>query len=230
MNALFKLALKGSALGAFALMTTTVGCSDSNKDETTGAAGMDGGGSSNNNQAGSGTGPAGSDGGGTTPVAMGGGDAGGAPAVVEGGAPAVIEGGAPAGGAGGAAAGVAVAKFCNDLTFGTEANPMDTTMVLEVGEGADKVTFTATTGECAPADGDACTMIPLGADVPIALYDADDLTTVIFDGTIENLAGDNTVFYTDLSQDAEPAPVVAAFSTGEGTACEDVTYAQVYAP
>ena len=229
MNACFKLMLKGSALSALALVTAAAGCSDSNKDTTPGAGGDSGGKAGSASQAGgmskAGTANAAGDGtGGTNGGAMSGGAAG-----TDAGAGGVTTetGGAGDGGAGGAASDPAIARFCNDLTFGTQQNPTDTTMVLEIGEGADKVTFTATTGHCSPVDGAACTPIPIGTDVPVALFDADDLTTAIDSGTIDTASGENWIFYTDLSTDAQPAPVIAGAPTTE-VACVDVTYSDVY--
>lgn len=228
MNALLKLMLKGSAASVFALTMAAVGCSDSDKDNETGAGGEDGGGkggtpsAAGSSNGGESTGKGGEGGAGaTTPV--GGADAGGADA---GGADA---GGADAGGAGAGGAdagGTAVAKFCNDLTFGTEENPMDTTFILEIGAGDDMVSFTATTGACSPA---ACVGVPVGADIPFALFDADDPATEIHGGTLDILDGEVLAFYTDLSDAAEPAPVAAALTFDiELAECKDITYADVY--
>ena len=232
MNAFFKLMLKGSALSALALVTAAAGCSDSNKDTTPGAGGDSGGKAGSASQAGgtskSGSTNAAGDG---TGGASGGATSGGAAATDAGAGGVTTEtGGAGdggAGGGGGAASDPAIARFCNDLTFGTQQNPTDTTMVLEIGEGADKVTFTATTGHCAPVDGAACTPIPIGTDVPVTLFDADNLTLVIDSGTIDTASGENWIFYTDLSTDAEPSPVVSGAPTTD-VACKDVTYSDVY--
>ncbi|HEX2875424.1 MAG TPA: hypothetical protein VHP33_29435 [Polyangiaceae bacterium] len=221
--------LKGSAASVFALTMAAVGCSDSDKDNETGAGGEDGGGkggtpsAAGSSNGGESTGKGGEGGAGaTTPV--GGADAGGADA---GGADA---GGADAGGAGGAggadAGGSAVAKFCNDLTFGTAQDPMDTTFILEIGEGASKVSFTATTGACAPA---ACSALPVGTDIPYALFDADAPETEIDGGTLDILDGEVLAFYTDLSDDAEPVPVAKALTFDISAAeCKDITYTDVY--
>jgi hypothetical protein len=228
MNAFLKLMLKGSAASVFALTMAAAGCSDSDKDNENGAGGEDGGGkggtpsAAGSSNGGDATGKGGDGGAGaTTP---GGADAGGADA---GGADA---GGADAGGAGGAggadAGGTAVAKFCNDLTFGTDDAPMNTTFILEIGAGDDKVSFTATTGACSPT---ACIAVPVGADIPYALFDSDDPDTEIDGGTLDILDGEVLAFYTDLSAGAEPAPITKASTFDlELAECKDITYADVY--
>lgn len=226
MNALSKLVLKGSALSAFALALAAGCSSDDSKSETTGAAGESpskGGSSSTAGKTGSDAGE--SNGG----KGEGGGDSGveaGHPGVgLGGGAPA--EGGAggaaDAGGAGGAGGAPAVAKFCNTLQFGTA----DTTMILEVGTGAEKVTFTAMTGECVPADGDACVPIPSGAHVPLALFDADNTDAALDEKEAEVVSGDNWIFITNLDESgSEPTPIIdgGALKATAGT-CEEFTYA-----
>jgi hypothetical protein len=216
MNAFFKLMLKGSVVSAMALTMAAVGCSDTDKETTPGAGGESGGGKAGSATGGSTTngGDPGTDGG-TGGVAAGAGP--------------VDNGGADAGGAGGAggANGVSVARFCNDLTFGTEADPMPTTLILEIGTGADKVSFTATTGECAPADGAACSSIPLGPNVPVALFDADETSMPLHEGEIDSADGDNWVFFTDLSEDADPSPVANGGVVTDKT-CDEYTYADVY--
>ena len=232
MNALFKIMLKGSAVSALALTMAAVGCSDADKETETGAGGEDGGGKGGTPSTGGSSTNGGEGGAGAT--APGGADAGGAEA---GGAEA---GGADAGGAGGAESGVSVAKFCNDLTFGTEEAPMDTTFILEIGEGADKVTFTATTGECVPADGEACKTIPLGAKVPVALFDADDTSAPLYEGLIDSADGDKWIFNTGLEtvEDVTPAceeppctfPIAEGNTVKPEFTCEEITYDDVYPP
>ena len=220
MNAFLKLMLKGSAVSAMALTMAAVGCSDDDKDTKPGAGGESGGGKAGSATSGTTNGGDPGTDGGT------GGVAGGAGPTDNGGAS-----GADAGGAGGAAGanGISVARFCNDLTFGTQAAPMDTTLILEIGTGADKVTFTATTGECAPADGAACSSIVLGPDVPVALFDADDTTQVLYEGSINSEAGDNWIFFTDLSADDPPSPIAQGQAI-TNAACEDITFDDVYPP
>ena len=227
MKAFLRLVLKGSAVSAFALTLAAVGCSDSDKDNEPGAGGDDGGGKGGTSSAGSGNDKGGEGGAGaTTP---GGADAGGA---ASGGADAggADAGGADAGGAGGSDSGLSVAKFCNDLVTGEEPNEEDTTFILEIGEGADKVTFTAKTGECVPADGDACKSIPIGAEVPVKLFDADAPTVVLDNGVIDSADGDKWIFNTTVSDDAEPAPVVEGNTVKPEFTCEEITYNDVYPP
>lgn len=253
MNGLFKLVLRGSVVGALAVLTTAVGCSDSNKDDETGAGGEPGNGSSSSS--GSSNSPGGAGGEAPTPMAGAAGsvgpEGGGAP-TVEGGAGGSAAGGA--GGAGGDAAGGAgerpeivfsvggdgaggaadeptVAKFCNSLTFDPDPDndpdiddQVDTTMVLEVGEGVDKVTFTALSGTCAPADGAECKAIPHGAEVPVALFDADDLTEPLDSGVIKSRGGASWIFYTDLD---EGQPIVGGAPI-DSPACEEVIWEDVF--
>lgn len=239
MNAFLRLMLKGSAVSAFALTMAAVGCSDADKDTETAAGGEDGGGTGgkastagSSNNGGDPSTKGGEGGAGATTV--GGADAGGADA---GGADA---GGADAGGAGGAAAGLSVAKFCNDLVLGEAPNQEDTTLVLEVGTGADKVTFTATTGECVPADGVDCKSIPLGTDTPVTLFDADDLTTPLFEGLIDSEDGDKWIFNTTVETveevtdacDQPPCtfPIAEGNTVSADFTCEEITYDDVYPP
>jgi hypothetical protein len=91
------------------------------------------------------------------------------------------------------------------------------------------VTFTATTGACAPVDGAACTAIPIGPSVPVALFDADDTSAALYEGNVNSEDGDNWIFYTDLSEDAEPSPIAQGQAI-TNAACDDITYDDVYPP
>ncbi len=226
MKALFKLVLKCSVAGGMAALTAAAGCSDTSKGDTTGAAGT---GDTTTGGSSSKAGAPGSGGDDTTTVTKGGASEGGAS---NGGAAEITSpgGGGPdfpvaMGGdnAGGAGTGPAVAKFCNSLTFGNAP----TTMILEVGDGAKKVTFTAVSGECVPADGDACTEIPIGRDVTIQMFDGDDPSTALDSGSANIKAGQDWIFWTDVdTSGAQPQPV---FGGGVSTqvACEDITYGDV---
>jgi hypothetical protein len=224
MNAFLKLMLKGSAVSAMALTLAAVGCSDSDKETKPGAGGESGGGKAGSATTGGSSSDAGSTNGGDPGTEGGTGGVAGGAGPTDGGAAGADVGGA--GGAGGAG-GVSVARFCNNLTFGTDADPMDTTLVLEIGTGASKVTLTATTGECGPIDGAACASIPLGPEVPVALFDADDLTMALYEGVIDSADGDNWVFYSDLSAGAEPSPIAAGGVVDDKT-CDEYTYDDVY--
>lgn len=245
MKALFKLVLKGSVVSALALATAAVGCSDSDKDEPAGDAG--GAGKAGSSSTAGSSSHAGSNNGGDTSTGGTpgeGGASGGATPGQGGAAPgeggASGEGGAGGAkerpdivfssggdGAGGAGDGPAVARFCNSLTFGTEDDPMDTTMILEIGTGADKVTFTAVSGTCAPMDGEACKAIPLGTDVPVALFDADAPDTELDSGTIVSRGGANWIFYTDLTEGNSPSPIVQGAPI-DSPACDDVIFEDVF--
>jgi hypothetical protein len=221
MNTLLKLMLKGSVVSAMALTMAAVGCSDSDK-ETPGAGGDDGKGGSNA-QAGE-TSKSGS---------TNGGDSGDAGAKSEGGAAG--DGGAQASGAagedgsGGASEGVASAKFCNTLEVDPDQDPetdnsVPATLILQVGEGADAVTFTATTGQCVPADGVACTVVPTGPEVSVQLFNATAPTVAIDAATVEIVDGERLLFFSDVDANGAIWNVAAA---GEGVTCEELTYADV---
>lgn len=230
MNTLLKLMLKGSAISAVALMMSAVGCSDDDKGTETGAGGEAAGGKGgtpstggSTNNGGDSTTKGGEGGAGaTTP---GGADAGGADVggANSGGADAggADSGGADAGGAGGAGA-VAVAKFCNGT--GLENDPL--TYILKIGEGADQVTFTAATDGCDTAVGVECKAIPVGAEVPVALFDAAAPTVELYSGTVEINDGEEVFFVTTLDGQND---VVESFTFIDATpTCKDATYEEIY--
>jgi hypothetical protein len=127
-----------------------------------------------------------------------------------------IFGGAPnAGGAGGVAA--AVAKFCNTSADGV-------TLRLEIGQAAQKITFTAAPGECAPADGEPCSEIPTGQAVLISLYDDanDQLPLHVSPKKIAD--GESWIF----SIEKKGMNTTWAGNTLKaGVACEDVAFADL---
>lgn len=256
MNALYKLMLRGSAIGALSLVVAAVGCSSDDSDDNPGAAGEDsggksGGGTSNGgtktdagepgiggDKPNGGTAGGGTAGGGSSNLGgdnaggdnnVGGDNVGGEPGGA--GAPPIgpgAEGGSPAFGAGGETStgtGPSVAKFCNTLSFGSA----DTTMILEVGSGADKVTFTASTGECAPPDGEECKEIPQGADVPIAMFDADNTDTPLDEKVADVGAGEDWVFWTDLDgPESDPFPIVTGTTINQKVArCQEIVYSDI---
>ena len=111
----------------------------------------------------------------------------------------------------------AVAKFCNTLTFGDET----TTMILEIGEGSEKVTFTADTDECVPADGEACTPIPVGADVRIQLFDSEDPSTALDDAPLDIDPGVAYVFNSNVDGGQ---PIWEFGPVADFAACSDFTF------
>jgi hypothetical protein len=207
MKALFKLVLRGSLVGAIAMATAT-GCGDDSSDgDGDGGEGNSGGSSAGTqNTSGSANEAGDTSNGGTTSTAgsTGGGEGG---TTSEGGAGPDPFGGAPSEG-GATYDGPAVAKFCNTLTFdpdgaggagGAGSAPAEpTTLRLEIGEGADMVSFTATTGECVPADGEACTEIPTGPAVLISLFDVDDDAEPLDFAPVEVLESEQWIIYTDV--------------------------------
>jgi hypothetical protein len=132
------------------------------------------------------------------------------------------------GGGGGGAAGLAVAKFCNTLTFGTEQDPEITTFRLDIGVGAEKVSFTADSFECTPIVNTDCTPIPLG-DQPYELFDMADDSAPVDSGTVQLIEdGDEWFFLTDLSDDDEPSPILGGGVDGSGTlVCKTADYEEI---
>lgn len=243
MKALFKLMLKGSLVSMIAMAAAT-GCGDDADDGgNDGAGGEDTSAAGTKNTSGSanvagdtssdgGTSPGGGgapDGGGEGPGvggASGGVGSGEGGTANGGGAGPDPFGGAASGGAGSGYEGPPIAKFCNTLTFGTEQDPMPTTMRLEIGVGNDKVTFEASTDECVPANAVACTVIPTGAAVLVNLFDVDDDTLPIDTATLEIVQDEQLLFFTDIDGQN---PVWAARTINPSFACEDITYDDVLA-
>lgn len=238
MNAWSKLVVNGSMLGLLATMVV-VGCGDDNKDSNgdnqggepaaagSSSGGKSSGGSNSTPDAGEPSGGTSSEAGATTGgvPAQGGTDQGGTD---QGGA---NQGGADQGGAGGTGPEtwdetISVARFCNGLS-GVEDQNM--TFILEVGEGNDKVTFTANSHTCAPVDGAACTTLPLGQEVPVVLYEEGD-DEPWYEGTINSEAGDQWLFTTFVDSDGEVFfPGLDGTTTnGLGLACNNLTYDDVY--
>jgi hypothetical protein len=240
MNALTKVVLKGSILALVAAGLAT-GCGTDKDDTTTGDAGDNGGGTKStagtkNNVGGGGAKSVGgaSDGGAAAAPGgaasggektAGGEDSGGA---AQGGA---AQGGAAEGGAAqGGADGAAVAKFCNGVELGSDedgeggAPPVseDVTFRVELGEGDAMVSFTAKTGECAPVDGAACTPIPVGADVPYKMFDA-ETDTELDAGTIKVIAdGEEWFFWSEIFEDF---PVLSGTTDEDPeTVCSEMTW------
>lgn len=227
MNALMKLVLKGSVVAILASGVAT-GCgSDKDDADTGGAAGEPSDGGSNTtagtkgNEGGGGADAAGSGNeGGTTN--LGGSTAGGE---TSGGA------GASGGAAQGGASGMAVGKFCNGIVLTTDEDgeggapsvDNDTTFRVELGVGDDVVTFTAQTGQCAPADGEACTPIPVG-NVPYKLFDA-DTETELDSGMVPTVEdGQEWFFWSEIH---EGFPVLSG-DTQPALVCSEVTYDDVF--
>jgi hypothetical protein len=229
MKALYKLILNGTIIGGVAFMTAAAGCSDSTKTDnsTAGKSGSQAGSSSTAGGAGGETSTAGKAS--SNAGASMGGQAGGM------------------GGAGGEATGPSLAKFCNTLSLiagdaggaggaggasaggagagGAGAGSTDVTLVLEVGEGAEMVKFTAVSGTCSSADGDMCVGIPQGPQVPIIMYVKDDPTQILDEGTADIRPGGEYVLYTALDQSS--LPIWAGAHLPAGTACQDVIYTDV---
>jgi hypothetical protein len=246
MKALFKLMLKGSLVSMIAMAAAT-GCGDDADDgDNDGAGGEDTSAAGAKNTSGSanvagdtgsdgGTSPGGGgapDGGGEGPGiggASGGVGSGDGGTMALGGAGPDPFGGAANGGAGSGYEGPPIAKFCNTLTLGKDddGNPLPTTMRLEVGVGVDKVTFTADTDECVPADGAVCSEVPSGAAVLVNLYDTADDTLPIDFANVEILENDQLIFFTTLTEEMDP---IWDVRTVKPTfACEDITYDDVLA-
>jgi hypothetical protein len=129
-----------------------------------------------------------------------------------------IFGGAPTSAGAGSGADAAVAKFCN--TLGGDA----TTLRLEIGEGINKLTFTAASGECAPADGQACTEIPSGQAVIVSLYDEANDTLPLHVNPQKIGDGQSWLFFVEK----KGANVIwSARTIKGGVACEDVGFSDL---
>jgi hypothetical protein len=238
MNAWLKLALRGSLLGTLGALVAT-GCGDDGKTsveagdggESVGGRGSEGGAPEGGvpDQGGTGALPDAGEpsSGGTAGVGDGGSALGGSDSVGGSGPVAGSDSGAGAGGSAGGEASTSVARFCNGLS-GLDAENL--TFVLEVGEGSEKVTFTADSFTCAPADGGACLPIPLGIEVPVALYQQGD-PVPWFEGTVFSEFEDQWTFFTFLEMvQQDTVPSLDATTTNGTIACDDVTYAYVYPP
>jgi hypothetical protein len=236
MNALMKVVLKGSIVALVATGLAT-GCGTDKDDGTGGEAGDTGGGTKNtagtkSNEGGGGSDPVGgaNEGGSAPGGSASGGEktAGGADVGGE------SQGGAAQGGAAqGGASGFAVGKFCNGVELtsdddgdgGAAPVPEDVTFRVELGEGDAMVSFTAKSGECAPADGEACTPIPVGADIPYKMFDA-DTDTELDSGMIKSIVdGEEWFFWSEIFQDF---PVLSgATDEDPQTVCSEMTWAQI---
>jgi hypothetical protein len=223
---LIRKVLLNASLAGMVVLSVATGCGgDDDDDVNTGNGGEDSGGAATGgtdhgagepSDAGATSGGASSGGAGVPP---GGTPSAGAPAA-EGGASQAgagsIFGGAPT--SGGAGADAAVAKFCN--TLGGDA----TTLRLEIGEGINKLTFTAASGECAPADGQDCTEIPSGQAVVVSLYDEANDTAPLHVNPQKIGDGQSWLFFVEK----KGANVSwSARALKGGVACEDVTFSDL---
>lgn len=239
MKALFKLVLRGSLVCAIAMATAT-GCGDDSSDGDGDAGEGNSGGSAAGTKNTSGSANAGepSNGGSTSNAGApsdggtdsGTGGTGEGGSATEGGSGPNPFGGAPSEG-GATYDGPAIAKFCNTLTFdpdgaggegGASAEP--TTLRLEIGEGDEMVSFTATTGECVPPDGEACTEIPTGPAILISLFDVDDDAEPLDFGPVEVLESEQWILYTDIANDQ---PIWNGGTLKPSFACEDILYEDI---
>lgn len=243
MKAWWKVAVKGSVASALAFMVA-MGCDDEDGAPVAsngGEGGADATGAAGSEPQGGSEAQAGGESGGTSSGAsagMGGFAIGGYCASASdicGGGTGNVEpssgggGGQAAAGAAGAAAGdpdASVARFCN----GISDDGQNVTFILEVGEGDEKVTFTANSFECAPPDGAACLPIPLGLEVPVALYEEGD-PVPWYEGTLFSEAQDQWLLYTILQPIGDDAvPSVEGTTTNGEVACDDTTYEHAYPP
>lgn len=227
---LIRKVLLNASLAGMVVLSVATGCGgDDDDDVNTGNGGEDSGGAATagtNQGAGAGepsdagatSGGASSGGAGVSPGGTP--NAGAAPA--EGGASQAgagsIFGGAPTSAGAGSGADAAVAKFCN--TLGGDA----TTLRLEIGEGINKLTFTAASGECAPADGQACTEIPSGQAVIVSLYDEANDTLPLHVNPQKIGDGQSWLFFVEK----KGANVIwSARTIKGGVACEDVGFSDL---
>jgi hypothetical protein len=116
----------------------------------------------------------------------------------------------------------ALAKFCNVLTHAGIA----THLRLEIGDSASKVSIEADTDECLPFVGTACTSIPTGNAVPIALFDR-DTNQRLYAGTLKITAHQAWVFWADISSGADATPLVQADIQPSGSDCQTKDYSDL---
>jgi hypothetical protein len=224
MNSLAKTLACGSCVLAVVVAASMSGCSSS--DSNTGGGGTSSGGSAGSGTAGSAAGTkngaAGAADGGSGGS---GGSLGSAGADTTGTAGADTTGMAgDTGSAGAGAEGSAVAKFCNEVSFGNDQSQTDITLVLEIGTAPNVVSFSALTGTCVPMTG-PCSSIPVGVVLPVRLIDPATDNTVLDEGTLTAADGKEYVFYADVPTDA---PIIEGGSiTAGGPACSDFTYADL---
>jgi hypothetical protein len=231
MKSLAKTFAYGSAVLAVVIASSLGGCSSSDSKDT-GAAGSGGsgtGGTSGGSSGGtSSAGHAGTTSGGTGGSAIGAAGAdttgmgGSAGSSTTGAAGADTMGNAGAdtmGNAGATGTGTAVGKFCNTVQFGTQADPMDITLRLEIGTAPDVVTIEALSGTCVPVSG-PCKSLPLGTDVPVNLIDPGAGDAVLDSATVTISDGDQFVFYSDIGTDG---PIIQGGTLSQGT-CSDFQY------
>jgi hypothetical protein len=235
MKSLAKTFAYGSAVLAVVIASSLSGCSSSDSKDT-GAAGSGGsgtggtsggstGGTSSAGHAGTSNGTGGSAIGAAGADTTGMGGSGGSDTTGAAGADTMGNAGADTMGAAGASAtGAAVGKFCNTVQFGTQADPMDITLRLEIGTAPNVVTIEALSGTCVPTTG-ACKSLPLGTDVPVKLIDPAASNAVLDSATVTISDGDEFVFYSDIDTDA---PVIrgGTLDTAQGT-CSDFQYSQL---
>jgi hypothetical protein len=94
-------------------------------------------------------------------------------------------------GAGGTS-GSAVGKFCSDINY----NGASIVLHLEVGSGANKVTFVTGSQTCSPIVPNACTPIPSGTAVPLVLVDPNtNPPTPLATTTLKIVAGETWIFW-----------------------------------
>lgn len=233
MKSLAKTFAYGSAVLAVVIASSVSGCSSSDS-KGTGAAGSGGtgtggtsGGSSGGTSSAGHAGTSNSTGGSTIGAAGADTTGGSAGASTIGAAGADTMGNAGAdtmGAAGATGTGTAVGKFCNTVQFGTQADPMDITLRLEIGTAPDVVTIEALSGTCVPTSG-ACKSLPLGTDVPVKLIDPGAGDALLDSATVTIADSDEFVFYSDLGTDG---PVIkgGTLDTSQ-TTCSDFQYSQL---
>jgi hypothetical protein len=114
----------------------------------------------------------------------------------------------------GGSGGIAVGKFCSEVTF--SGAPIS--LRLEVGSGANKVTFVTSSRTCTPLVTKACNPIPLGSAVLVTLLDpSTNPPTVLGATTADVLAGQAWVFWAGFDG---TAPFLDTDNTYTPAACK----------
>ncbi len=141
----------------------------------------------------------------------------------------VIGGNSGSGGEGGAAAQLALVKFCNDVSGGTEQNPTDITLRVDIGTAPNLVSISAKTGTCTPVAPASCTAFEPGTEIPVKLIDPvtdPKGNAPLSQSTIDANPGDAWVL---AASAGVIAPTLASsYVLGDSTTCSGVVFSDVF--
>jgi hypothetical protein len=121
-----------------------------------------------------------------------------------------------------ATGGAASGKFCNTLT----ANGMSVDFILDIG--MPPVRMTASSRNCTPAAGAACTALPSGMNLPYSFAFLNPMTGAVLElerGTMTIMAGTELFFWTFL--DAMNLPALEGGSLRPEFKCSALQYTDI---